>query len=43
MQANDGNVQITKYVPGDIEFMKQQPVHPGDRLKKKSDVQFVKQ
>ena len=43
MQANDDNVQITKYIPGDIEFMKQQPVHPRDRHKKKSDVQFVKQ
>ena len=43
MQVNDDVVQITKYVPGDIEFMKQQPVHPRDRLKKKNDFQFVKQ
>ena len=42
MQANDDNVRITKYVPGDTEFMKQ-PVHPTDILKKKNDVQFIKQ
>ena len=43
MQANDDDVQITKYVPSDTEFMKQQHVDPSDRLKKKNDVQFVKQ